>query len=127
MTYELMHGNNLVDATLNIRSLDDDYFYSVLYDYSMIDRVAIHHHRPDQQRRGPGNQIELRVGDQIGIRGAGDFKDADFFKGPNKRTGNLWNGWSVGVNRRTGKAGWFPTFKTVENFRTMEFPKYPDF
>ena len=59
----------------------------------MIDRVAIHDHRPN----GP-NQIELRVGDQIGTRGAGDFKDADIFKGPNKRTGNLWNGWSVGVD-----------------------------
>ena len=122
LAYELMQGRH-ADASLMIRSLDDDYFYSVYYGHSMIDRVAIHDHRPDQ---GP-NQIELRVGDQIGARVSGTFKDADIFKGPNKRTGNLWNGWSVGVNRRTGKAGWFPTFKTVSDFRTMEFPKYPDF
>ena len=121
MTYELMQGKH-ADATLNIHSLDDDYFYSVLYAYSMIEEIAIYDHQPNGL-----NQIELRVGDQIVIRDAGEFKDADIFKGPNKRTGNLWNGWSVGVNRRTRKAGWYPTFKTVSNFRTMKFPKYPDF
>ena len=121
MTYELMQGKH-PDATNLIYSLDDNYFYSVLYAYSMIEEVAIHDHDPN----GP-HQIELRVGDQIIIRGAGDFKDSGIFKGPNKRTGNMWNGWSVGVNRRTRKAGWYPTFKTVDNFRKMEFPKYPDF
>ena len=65
MTYELMQGKH-PDATNLIYSLDDNYFYSVLYAYSMIGEIAIHDHQPS----GP-NQIELRVGDQIVIRGAG--------------------------------------------------------
>lgn len=52
-------------------------------------------------------EIELRVGDRIGI------------------AGNHWDGLSLGLNRRTKRRGLFPSFKAQELVETAQMPS-PD-
>ncbi|KIH42341.1 variant SH3 domain protein, partial [Ancylostoma duodenale] len=61
--------------------------------------VAVEDHIPEQ----PG-EIELRVGDIIGI------------------AGNHWDGYSKGMNKRSGATGLYPSYKAIEKWRIVDFP-----
>lgn len=50
------------------------------------------------------NEIDLMIGDIIGI------------------AGNHWDGFSKGTNRRTGKKGLYPSYKTREKYIILDFP-----
>ena len=51
-------------------------------------------------------QIELKVGDVLGV------------------AGNHWDGSNKGRNHRTNKVGLYPEFKTRERLRVVTFPTY---
>ena len=90
--YELMQ-NNFVDASWRIRSLDINFDYQKLFT-----RIVMIDHEPEQN-----DEIELKKDDLIYQRRSGQFR--------NKET-HFLNGYSFGVNKRTRKQGFFPTFKT---------------
>jgi len=76
LAYEIMQTKH-TDASERFVSLDDIYYYG---GGTGLDQQAVIAHKP----RNP-NEIELEVGDKIGI------------------AGNHWNGMSKGTNRRTNK------------------------
>ncbi|VDP60606.1 unnamed protein product [Heligmosomoides polygyrus] len=80
MGYELMQILQ-GDAGESFHSLDDIYYFA-------HEVVAVERYIPEKS-----GEIELRVGDIIGI------------------AGNHWNGFSKGKNRRTGDEGVFPSYK----------------
>ena len=51
-------------------------------------------------------QIELKVGDVLGV------------------AGNHWDGFNKGRNHRTNRVGLYPEYKTREKLRVVQFPKY---
>uniref|UniRef100_A0A1I7XK46 Alpha-(1,6)-fucosyltransferase n=1 Tax=Heterorhabditis bacteriophora TaxID=37862 RepID=A0A1I7XK46_HETBA len=75
------------DAGEKFHSLDDLYYYGGQYAH---EQVAIENHEPENQ-----NEIELQVGDTVGV------------------AGNHWDGYSKGNNRRTGKTGLYPSYKSL--------------
>ncbi|CAG5122985.1 unnamed protein product, partial [Candidula unifasciata] len=99
VAYELMqtlHG----DASRNFRSLDDVFYYGGQNEHDLI-VVEAH----------PGNSeglIEIQVGDAVGI------------------AGNHWNGFSKGMNKRTGLSGLFPSYKAEDAVVPAEMPTYPE-
>jgi glycoprotein 6-alpha-L-fucosyltransferase len=54
--------------------------------------MAIYNHEANEEN----NEIELKVGDLVGI------------------AGNHWNGYSKGLNKRTKKEGLFPSYKVKD-------------
>ena len=88
------------DASNNYRSLDDIFYFG---GQNAHDVIAIFPHTPQNSM-----EIELQIGDQIGI------------------AGNHWDGFSKGQNRRTGKTGLFPTYKTVNKIETAPYATYPE-
>ncbi|KAJ1346892.1 hypothetical protein KIN20_001816 [Parelaphostrongylus tenuis] len=95
MGFELMQVQQ-GDAGERFHSLDDIYYFGGQQAHEV---VAVENHVPE----GDG-EIELRVGDVIGI------------------AGNHWNGFSKGQNRRTGDSGLYPSYKVVEKWRIVDFP-----
>ncbi|XP_074644328.1 alpha-(1,6)-fucosyltransferase-like [Tubulanus polymorphus] len=91
VAYEIMQTYH-PDASKYFHSLDDIYYFG---GQSAHDQVAIYSHTPEK----PG-EIELKVGDEIGI------------------AGNHWDGYSKGTNRRTGKLGLYPSYKVREKLYT---------
>ena len=100
MAYELMQSNH-ADASRMYHSLDDIYYFG---GQTAHEQVVIHDHSPNDQ----SDQIDLKVGDVVGI------------------AGNHWNGMSKGTNRRTGQTGLFPSYKTVEIFTKVKYPTFPE-
>ncbi|VDP09003.1 unnamed protein product [Heligmosomoides polygyrus] len=92
MGYELMQILQ-GDAGESFHSLDDIYYFGGQHAHEV---VAVEGYIPEKS-----GEIELRVGDIIGI------------------AGNHWNGFSKGKNRRTGDEGVFPSYK-VSSF-TLRF------
>lgn len=72
---------------------------SYLIILSAHDQIAVEAHEPTNF-----NEIELQVGDTIGI------------------AGNHWDGYSKGTNRRTGRVGLYPSYKAREKWRVVDFP-----
>ena len=87
------------DASAWFHSLDDIYYYGGQNAHNQV--VLYEHHA-----RGP-DEIELQPGDHVGI------------------AGNHWDGYSKGMNRRTGKTGLYPSYKVVEKIDIAKFPTYP--
>ncbi|CAD6186697.1 unnamed protein product [Caenorhabditis auriculariae] len=94
MGYELRQAAGKDDGT-KFHSLDDIYYFGGQHPH---EQVAVEAHKPE--RRG---EIELKVGDRIGI------------------AGNHWDGFSKGQNRRTGADGLYPSYKVVEFWRTLDY------
>ncbi|PIO56703.1 hypothetical protein TELCIR_21896, partial [Teladorsagia circumcincta] len=84
MGFELMQVQQ-GDAGERFHSLDDIYYFGGQHAHELI---AVEEHKPEH----PG-EIELRVGDVIGV------------------AGNHWDGFSKGVNRRTDENGLYPSYK----------------
>ncbi|KAL1239860.1 fucosyltransferase [Trichinella spiralis] len=95
LAYELMQTRG-DDMAYAFRSLDDVYYFGGQHPH---DVTALMDHKPE----GP-DEIELKIGDRIGI------------------AGNHWNGYSKGVNRRTQKSGFYPSYKVEEAWNLAETP-----
>ncbi|KHJ85581.1 hypothetical protein OESDEN_14688 [Oesophagostomum dentatum] len=95
MGYELMQVQE-GDAGERFHSLDDLYYYGGQHAHEL---TAVENHVPEASE-----EIELKVGDVIGV------------------AGNHWDGYSKGVNRRTGAMGLYPSYKAVEKWRIVDFP-----
>ncbi|KAK6044058.1 hypothetical protein COOONC_18437 [Cooperia oncophora] len=84
------------DAGERFHSLDDIYYFGGQHAHEL---VAVEDHIPERS-----DEIELRVGDVIGV------------------AGNHWDGFSKGVNRRTDAGGLYPSYKAIEKWRIVDFP-----
>ena len=91
------------DSVSKLQSLDESYYYYIQGWFVAKNQQAVLDHQPINNK-----EIELKVGDIISIPG-GDY---------GKRKTNLFNGYSLGKNLRTGKTGLYPSYKT---FETMKF------
>jgi len=106
LAYELMQANNpdmklytkKVDFSQEFYSLDDIYYFGGQRPHNMI---AIYDHKTNLD-----GHINLKAGDVIGI------------------AGNHWNGFSLGLNRRTERSGLFPTYKAKEAIETYQFKAF---
>lgn len=63
------------------------------------EQIAVEAYKAEKE-----NEIDLKIGDVIGI------------------AGNHWDGFSMGTNRRTGKKGLYPSYKTREKLIISDFP-----
>ncbi len=97
--YELMQQYH-ADASGYFKSLDDIYFFCGQHDH---DQVALEAHAPRTSE-----EIELQVGDKLGI------------------AGNHWDGYSKGTNRRLSRIGLYPSYKAGEVVRIVKMPTYPE-
>ncbi|VIO97550.1 Variant SH3 domain containing protein [Brugia malayi] len=95
MGYELMQVR-FGDAGDRFHSLDDIYYFG---GQQAHEQVAVESYRAEND-----NEIDLKIGDIIGI------------------AGNHWDGFSKGTNRRTGKKGLYPSYKAREKYITLDFP-----
>lgn len=84
------------DAGDRFHSLDDIYYFGGQHAHEVL---AVENHVPERD-----GEIELRVGDVIGI------------------AGNHWDGFSKGQNSRTGVSGLYPSYKVVEKWRIVDLP-----
>ena len=91
---QTMHG----DASSRFKSLDDIYYFGGQNGHELEVKEK---HVPVEFR-----EIELAPGDRVGI------------------AGNHWDGYSKGLNRRTGKTGLFPSYKAVNDPVIVDLPTY---
>ena len=91
--------NYYPDAADKFKSLDDIYYYG---GQTAHNRIALLEHQSHAK-----NEIDLSVGDLIGV------------------AGNHWNGYSKGTNLRTKHVGLFPSFKVKDKVETAKYPTYP--
>ncbi|KAL3875017.1 hypothetical protein ACJMK2_037959 [Sinanodonta woodiana] len=99
VAYEIMqtmHG----DASSYFKSLDDIYYFGGQNAHNM---EVIESNVPKDD-----SEIELQPKDLIGI------------------AGNHWDGYSKGVNRRTGKNGLFPSYKVKNKVLRAKLPTYEE-
>ncbi len=87
------------DASGYFKSLDKVYFLQG-HEHK---QVALESHTPLTNE-----EMELAIGDQISI------------------TGNQWNGFSNGTNKRSSRSGLYPTHKVGEEVRIVKMPTYPE-
>ena len=87
MAYELLQLR-YADGSWRFKSLDDIYYFGGQGAHHV---VAVMDHSPQTS-----NEIEIKIGDKIGI------------------AGNHWDGYSKGTNRRTGLNGLFPSYKVKD-------------
>ena len=97
VAYEIMQYLK-VDASDNFKSLDDIWYFGGQDEHQ---QVAVMEHKP-----GNRDEIELKVGDVIGV------------------AGNHWNGFNKGRNHRTNRIGLYPQYKTREKVKSVDFPTY---
>ena len=88
------------DASANFYSLDDIYYYG---GQNAHNQEAKYPHYPRHQ-----NEIELKPGDTLGV------------------AGNHWDGYSKGLNKRTGLTGLYPSYKVQDKVDIVKFPTYPE-
>lgn len=93
---QTLHG----DASQYFRSLDDVFYFGGQNQHSMR---AIEPHQPQHK-----DEVAMEVGDLLGI------------------AGNHWDGYSKGLNRKTGQSGLYPSFKVVNEIVTVKLPVYPE-
>ncbi|XP_072555146.1 alpha-(1,6)-fucosyltransferase isoform X2 [Paramormyrops kingsleyae] len=99
VAYEIMQTLH-PDASGNFHSLDDIYYFG---GQNAHNQIAVHPHQP----RGP-DDLALEPGDVIGV------------------AGNHWDGYSKGINRKTGRIGLYPSYKVKEKIETVKYPTYPE-
>lgn len=95
MGYELMQIR-VGDAGNRFHSLDDLYYYGGQLAH---EQVVVEAYEAESKQ-----EISLKVGDVIGV------------------AGNHWDGFSKGVNRRTGANGLYPSYKVREKWIVVPFP-----
>ncbi|GMT10728.1 hypothetical protein PFISCL1PPCAC_2025 [Pristionchus fissidentatus] len=98
MGYELMQVRQSPMGN-EFHSLDDIYYFG---GQQAHEQIAIEKYTAENP-----NEIDLEVGDVIGI------------------AGNHWDGFSKGTNRRTNQVGLYPSYKVRENWRIVDFPALP--
>lgn len=86
------------DASRNFYSLDDIYYFGGQNAHNLH---VLYPHSPKNSY-----EIELQPGDLIGI------------------AGNHWDGYSKGMNRRTGRTGLFPSYKAEDRVSAADMPTY---
>lgn len=102
------------------QSLDDIYYYGgqhgtffkfllfiILIDFQTEMTIKFLAHEQvvyEEHNAEDSNEISMKHGDTIGI------------------AGNHWNGYSKGSNKRTGAVGLYPSYKTREKWRIVDFP-----
>uniref|UniRef100_A0A8C1VDE2 Fucosyltransferase 8a (alpha (1,6) fucosyltransferase) n=1 Tax=Cyprinus carpio TaxID=7962 RepID=A0A8C1VDE2_CYPCA len=99
VAYEIMQTLH-PDASSYFYSLDDIYYFG---GQNAHNQIAIY---PHQSRNS--DDIPLEPGDLIGI------------------AGNHWDGYSKGINRKTGRTGLYPSYKVKEKIETVKYPTYPE-
>ena len=99
VAYEIMQTLH-PDASDRFHSLDDIYYYGGQSAHNVL---ALYEHTAQSP-----SEIDMRPGDLIGI------------------AGNHWDGYSKGQNRKTGKTGLFPSYKTEDKVEIADFPTYPE-
>ncbi|CAM9841230.1 alpha-(1,6)-fucosyltransferase [Lampetra fluviatilis] len=99
VAYEIMQTLH-TDASASFRSLDDIYYFG---GQNAHNQAAVYRHEP----RSP-DEIALEPGDTVGV------------------AGNHWDGYSKGVNRRTGQTGLYPSYKVQERVEVVKYPSYPE-
>ena len=97
VAYEIMQ-NLKIDASDNFKSLDDIWYFGGQDEHQ---QVAVMEHKA-----GTREEIELKVGDVVGV------------------AGNHWNGFNKGRNHRTNRIGLYPQYKTREKVKIVDFPTY---
>lgn len=114
MGYELMQILQ-GDVAKNFHSLDDIYYFggqasikSLLVSFNFYfldhDEVAAYAYNATDKE-----EINILPGDIIGV------------------AGNHWNGYSKGLNRRTGQSGLYPNSRiTREKWRIVDFPIFDE-
>uniref|UniRef100_A0A914WG70 GT23 domain-containing protein n=1 Tax=Plectus sambesii TaxID=2011161 RepID=A0A914WG70_9BILA len=95
LAYELMQARSFEDKGMNFHSLDDIYYYGGQLGRELTVVEAHSAQRPAE--------IDLKEGDVV------------------KYEANLQNGYSIGRNARTNRRGQFPSFKTIDKWRIVEF------
>ena len=93
--YEIMQ-TRFPDAADRFKSLDDLWYFG----------GGGHRHQEAVMNHGPRNEKELymRKGDLLSV------------------SGNLWNGFTMGKNNRTGNPGLYPSYKARERLTIVDFP-----
>jgi glycoprotein 6-alpha-L-fucosyltransferase len=94
LAYELMQ-TRYPDASRHFKSLDDIFYFGGQNAHSQL---AIRSHTAQSDE-----EISFDVGDYIGI------------------AGNHWNGYSKGINRRTGAVGLYPSYKVIDLIEVEDF------
>lgn len=97
VAYEIMQYLK-PDASDNFKSLDDIWYFGGQDEHQ---QVAVMDHKA-----GNREEIELKVGDVLGV------------------AGNHWNGFNKGRNHRAGRVGLYPQYKTREKVKIVDFPTY---
>ena len=87
------------DASSRFKSLDDIFYFG---GQNAHNELVVERHIASSNM-----EIDLEPGDLIGI------------------AGNHWDGYSKGLNRRTGKTGLYPSYKTTDHVTTSKMPLYP--
>ncbi|XP_063427780.1 alpha-(1,6)-fucosyltransferase-like [Mytilus trossulus] len=97
VAYEMMQ-TMYGDASSKFKSLDDIFYFGGqnAHNEKVVERHVAQSH----------TEIDLEPGDLIGI------------------AGNHWDGFSKGLNRRTGKTGLYPSYKTIDHVTTSKMPLY---
>ncbi|XP_052106129.1 alpha-(1,6)-fucosyltransferase-like [Mytilus californianus] len=97
VAYEMMQ-TMYGDASPKFKSLDDIFYFG---------GQNAHNEEVVERHVAQSNmEIDLEPGDLIGI------------------AGNHWDGFSKGLNRRTGKTGLYPSYKTKDHVTTSKMPLY---
>ncbi|XP_072896289.1 alpha-(1,6)-fucosyltransferase isoform X1 [Hemitrygon akajei] len=99
VAYEIMQTLH-PDASSYFHSLDDIYYFG---GQNAHNQIAIYPHKPQTPE-----EIVLEPGDLIGV------------------AGNHWDGYSKGINRKSGRTGLYPSYKVKENIETIKYPTYPE-
>lgn len=99
VAYEIMQTLH-PDASSYFYSLDDIYYFG---GQNAHNQIAIY---PHQARNN--EDIPLEPGDVIGV------------------AGNHWDGYSKGINRKTGRTGLYPSYKVKEKIELVKYPTYPE-
>ncbi|XP_052009724.1 alpha-(1,6)-fucosyltransferase-like [Xyrauchen texanus] len=99
VAYEIMQTLH-PDASSFFYSLDDIYYFG---GQNAHNQIAIYPHQPRNS-----DDIPLEPGDVIGV------------------AGNHWDGYSKGINRKTGRTGLYPSYKVKEKIETVKYPTYPE-
>lgn len=99
VAYEIMQTLH-PDASGYFHSLDDIYYFG---GQNAHNQIAISPHKPQNPE-----EIVLEPGDLIGV------------------AGNHWDGYSKGINRKSGRTGLYPSYKVKESIDTIKYPTYPE-
>lgn len=94
LAYEIMQ-TFFTDASHRVKSLDDVYWYYLQTEHYSEAVVA---HRPKNK-----GEITMEIGDVI------------------KVNSNHWDGYSIGMNKRTNETGAFPSFKVVDAVEVVDY------